>query len=83
MTPRKIDKKRSCKVQPKPQRAHVTLLAVLLVGAALLSLGVELAHRIMQMPKRLEAAQSKHHKVSEEAIQAKAREAEFEKPPLI
>jgi spore germination cell wall hydrolase CwlJ-like protein len=82
VTPRKIHKKRSRKQQPKPQRAHVTLLAVLLVGAALLSLGVELAHRIMQMPKRLEAAQSKLHRVSEEAIQTKAREAESRKAAL-
>ena len=76
MTTRKVHKKPSHKRQPKPQRNHVTLLAVFLVGGASLSLGVELAHRITQMHKRLEAVQSKLHTVSEEAIQAKGKEAE-------
>ena len=72
----------SSKQQPEPQRNHVTLLTVLLAGVTLLSLGVELAYRITQTHKRLEAVQTKLQRVSAEAIQAKAREAESRKAAL-
>jgi spore germination cell wall hydrolase CwlJ-like protein len=74
--------RRSHKQQPKPQRHHVTLLSALLVGAALLSLVAGLTYRIGQMHKRLEAVQSKLHRVSAAAIQAKARETESRKAAL-
>lgn len=76
MTTRKINKKRPTNSKRTPPPNHATLLFALLVGAALLSLGVGLDYRIVQTQKRLEAAQSELHKVSEEAIQANVRNAE-------
>lgn len=73
MAKRKIHKRSS---KRKPPRNYVTLLSVFLVGVALVSLVVGLAHRIVQTQKRLETLQSKLLKVSEEAIQAEARNAE-------
>jgi spore germination cell wall hydrolase CwlJ-like protein len=76
VTPRKIHKKRPTSSKRKPQRNHVSLLFALLVGAAFLNIGVGLAYRFVQTQKRLETVQSKLDKANEEAVQAKAREAD-------
>ena len=75
VTPRKINKKRPTKRQ-QPQ-GHITHLFALLLAAALLFLSAGLVFRMVQTQKQqLELLQSQLHKVTEEAVQARASDLE-------
>src|SRR5262245_8467478 len=61
----------------KRQRSHAKRQSNWLSGAAIL-IAVVLGYLVMQTQKRLEMAQSELHKVSENAVQAKARIVDLE-----
>jgi methyl-accepting chemotaxis protein len=61
----------------KRQRNHAKRQSNWLSGVAIL-IAVVLGYLIMQTQKRLEAVQSELHKVSENAVQAKARVVDLE-----